>query len=284
MVSIFRFYEREVRFYKDLAARVSLGTPRCYHGEFDPASGDFVLLLEDLTGARLGDQLTSCSIEDARLVIGEVAKLHTGWWNSPRLDELSWMPVSNDPINKAGVALYPQAWPIFMERIGHTLPEEMRRVGERLGGEVGNILDRFVDGPRTICHGDLRQDNLFFAARPGDPPLRVIDWQISIRGTGTYDIGYFMTQSLDTELRRAHEEQLLKEYHRMLTDAGAEGYSFDELLEHYRWTALFCFAYPVIGGGMGDLSNERGYALARAMMQRSAAAITDWKAGELLEG
>lgn len=283
MVSIFRFYEREVRFYRELASEVDIRTARAYYSDFDPATGDFILLLEDLAAARLGDQLAGCSIEDAELTIREIAKLHTAWWNSPKLDELTWMPEARDPINKAGVALYPQAWPSFMERLGHTLPEEMQRIGERLGAQVGDILDRFVEGPRTICHGDLRQDNLFFAAKPGDAPLTLIDWQIALRGVGTYDIGYFMSQSVDVELRRRHEQDLLTLYHGLLVDGGVADYSYEQLLEDYRWTVLFCFAYPVMGGGLGDLSNERGYQLGAAMMDRSAAAIMDWKAGDLLD-
>ena len=35
-------------------------------------------------------------------------------------------------------------------------------------------------------------------------------------------------------------------------------------------------------GGLGDLSNERGLALAQAMTDRSVAAIQDWKADEFL--
>ena len=45
MVSIFGFYEREVRFYQEMAGRTPIATPRCYYGEFDAASGDFILLL-----------------------------------------------------------------------------------------------------------------------------------------------------------------------------------------------------------------------------------------------
>lgn len=284
MVSVFRFYEREVRFYRDLADEVDIRTARCYFSDFDAASGDFILLLEDFGSARIGDQLDGASIEDASLVIAELAKLHAAWWNSPRLNELTWMPSADDQITKTGVALYPQAWPIFMERLGHALPEEMRAIGEKLGGQIVGILDRFVDGPPTVCQGDVRLDNLFFAARPGDAPLALIDWQITLQGVGTYDVGYFMTQSLDTEVRRAHETELLQTYHRLLTEGGVSDYSYEQMLEHYRWVVLFCFAYPVIGGGFGDLSNERGYALGRTMMERSAAAIMDWKAGELLEG
>jgi hypothetical protein len=283
MATAFKFYEREVRFYDELAARVSLPTPACYYGAFDAGSGDFVLLLEDLGGSRIGDQLASCSLDDARLALDELTKLHIAWWNKPELETLTWVPATEDPVNKAGLSLYPLAWPGFVERLGSTCPAAMLRTGEKLGAQAGAILERFSAGPRTLLHGDYRLDNLFFGVRPADPPLTVIDWQIAVRGVGTYDIGYFLTQSLEPQVRATHEMDILKRYHQALMDGGVQGYSWDQLLSDYRWTALFCFAYPVMGGGLGDLSNDRGRALAEAMMHRSAAAILDWKAGELLD-
>lgn len=283
MVALFRFYEREVSFYRDLGPRVEMNTPRCYYGAYEAAGDEFVLLLEDLAAKRLGDQLAACSLDDANVIVTELAKLHAGWWQSPRLAELEWMPAAGDPVNKAGLALYPMAWPLFMEKLGHSLPASILATGEKLGAGANDILDRFSSGPTTICHGDARMDNFFFPTRPEDPPLTTIDWQISIRAAGTYDIGYFITQSMDTEVRRAHEMDILKMYHALLTAGGVRDYSFDQMLEDYRWTVLFCFAYPVMGGGLGDLSNERGLQLATAMMNRSASAITDWDAGKLLD-
>jgi len=281
MVALFRFYEREVRFYAEVAPLLdAVRIPRCFYHDFDPASGDFILLLEDLSACRLGDQLAGASVEEVRLAVAELAKLHAAWWNSPRLEGLGWVPVANDPVNKAGLALYPQAWPVCLERFGHALPEAMRRTGERLGACVGAILDRFMAAPRTICHGDYRLDNLFFG---GAAPLTVIDWQIAVRSVGTYDVGYFMSQSVDPNVRRAHELDILRMYHQMLVERGVQGYRFDDCLTDYRWTLLFCFCYPVMGGGLGDLSNERGYALATTIMERSTAAILDWDAGKLLD-
>ena len=46
-----RTYEVEVRFYQELAARLPVRAPRCHHAEIDLATGDFVLLLEDLAPA-----------------------------------------------------------------------------------------------------------------------------------------------------------------------------------------------------------------------------------------
>jgi hypothetical protein len=43
------FYEREIGFYRELAADCPVRTPRCFFGEIDMDSGASLLLLEDLT-------------------------------------------------------------------------------------------------------------------------------------------------------------------------------------------------------------------------------------------
>ena len=62
----FKFYEREVNFYKLLAKDVSLPSPRCLYASHDLLSDDFLLLLEDLGDRRLGDQLKGCSAKNSR--------------------------------------------------------------------------------------------------------------------------------------------------------------------------------------------------------------------------
>jgi hypothetical protein len=282
MASIFRFYEREVRFYEELAPAVSLATPRCYASAFDPDSGDFALLLEDLGAERLGDQLAGCSTTDAALVVEELTALHAAWWEDPRLEELPWLPAIDHEVNKMGLGLYPQAWASFLERFGAGVTPAVRALGERLGARVVGLLEELGGGPRTVCHGDVRLDNVFFGARPGTRPLTLIDWQITGRGVGTYDVAYFLSQSLSVATRRACERDLLARYHAALVRGGVRGYDFAQCVEDYRRAVLFCFVYPVMAGGLGDLSNDRGRALAAAMAERSAAALLDWKAQELL--
>ena len=43
-------YRRETMFYRELATESGIPVPDCYFSDLDPESGDFVLLLEDLTG------------------------------------------------------------------------------------------------------------------------------------------------------------------------------------------------------------------------------------------
>ena len=108
-----------------------------------------------------------------------------------------------------------------------------------------------------------------------------IDWQICVRTVGAYDLGYFLSQSLTAEDRRAHEEQLLDVYRDTLADSGID-YPVNQLLEDYRRTALFCLCYPIQAGGSVELVNDRAVQLVGQMLDRVVAAIHDLDAGELL--
>ena len=160
---------------------------------------------------------------------------------------------------------------------------DVRRIGERLSDQIVGMLDRFNDRPRTFCHGDYRLDNMFFGVRPEHAPVSVVDWQIALRTTGTFDVGYFVSQSLPPAVRREIEVELLRTYHDRLVELGVTNYSFGDCIEDYRFTLMLCLCYPVLAGGFGDPSNDRGVGLVQAMTERSISAIRDWKAFEFLK-
>ena len=72
MIHSMGMYEREVRFYEQLAARIPLRTPRCYFSAIDLASGASLLLLEDLAPARNGSWIAGCSVEEAELAVRSI--------------------------------------------------------------------------------------------------------------------------------------------------------------------------------------------------------------------
>jgi hypothetical protein len=113
-----------------------------------------------------------------------------------------------------------------------------------------------------------------------DGSMTLCDWQIVQRAPAAYDIGYFMSQSMDPADRRACEMDLLRDYHGKLEQYGVEGYTFDQLLEDYRLSAMYCLVYPVISGGMLDLANQRGTGLVSAMLDRSMATVRDLSCDE----
>jgi thiamine kinase-like enzyme len=278
----FRLYEREIRFYEEIAGEIDLRTPLCYHSAMDVEADRYVLLLEDLAPARVGDQIAGCSRPEAELAVSKLAEFHATWWESQRLEDLDWMPYANDPMLKSAQETYQEAWEPFVERFGDKVPRQVLQIGERLGTRLNAIQDQYSDPPRTICHGDYRLDNLFFASTKGGDPLAVIDWQLSFRGRGVSDVAYFMSQSVSSHERNVSEMDILRAYHQTLAENGVDGYDFDHCLHDYRLGTLFWLLIPVVVGGTLDLSNERGLALATTIIERSGAAIVDLDAGDLL--
>ena len=62
------FYEREIGFYRELAADCPVRTPRCYFGEVQMDSGASLLLLEDLSWMQNLDSAGG-SVDESELVI-----------------------------------------------------------------------------------------------------------------------------------------------------------------------------------------------------------------------
>ena len=280
----FRFYEREIRFYEEIAGDVDLRTPRCYYSAMDIDSSLFILLIEDLVPARVGDQLTGCLEHEAALAISNLAEFHATWLENPRLSEMDWMPAIDAPwYTQAVTDSYAQVWPQFLQRFGAKLSPQMVATGQRLGEKAGKIMQEMARPPRTIIHGDYRLDNLFFGTEEGKPMLAVADWQIASRGRGVFDVAYFMSGGVPADLRRANEMSLLRDYHSILTANGsAADYDFDECLRDYRKSVVFCLVYPVIGGGSVDMANDRGVALWNTWLDRNVAAIEDLNAAEMI--
>ncbi|KKL87345.1 hypothetical protein LCGC14_1935660, partial [marine sediment metagenome] len=147
----FHFYERETRFYQEIADEVELRTPRCYYSAMNVEADEYVLLLEDLAPARVGDQLTGCSPEEAELAIRHLAKFHATWWESPRLAEIDWMPLVSDPTQMQAVEdSYRDTWDSFLERFGDKLQASMVRTGERLADNIASLMAYNAEPPRTI--------------------------------------------------------------------------------------------------------------------------------------
>jgi aminoglycoside/choline kinase family phosphotransferase len=277
-------YEREVGFYQRVAHTVPIRTPKVYAASYDPETGRYVLLLEDLREGRLGDQLAETTLDEAEAAVDAAAALHAAWWGRPELTGHTWMAEADAPVWMMVQDTYRASWPGFIERAGHRLSPYVRDVGERLADALPALRRRFAAGPQTVVHGDYRRDNLFFDVPDAPHGVAAIDWQLVMRGRGIYDVAYFLTQSVPPEFRRAHEAALVDRYLLQLAKHGVTGYSPSEAWADYRAVALYFFLSPVawLSGDL-DVSNERGLALATAFLDRSMSAIHDLQLGDVLD-
>lgn len=276
-----RSYEREVRFYQELAPTLPIKTPGVFYADIDPATAGFVLLLEDLAPARQGDQLVGCTPEAAVSAVDELVALHAPRWDDATLVSLEWLHRDPEAERNVMMTLLPAMWAAFRERYDAALGLEPVQVGEALFGRLERLLDP-PDGAITVVHGDYRLDNLLFD--PRDDTVRgVVDWQTCTVGLGAFDVAYFIGAGLVPEDRRREEGGLVRRYHRGLTTAGAPGYSWEQCWETYR-LGTFAGLVMAVGASMLVERTARGDEMFMTMARRHSRHALDLDALDLLSG
>lgn len=267
-------YTTEAGFYTDCAHQLGVRVPRSYHAAASPDGSMCVLLLEDMAGAVALDQIAGCPIDRAEQVVDDLATLHSRWWENPELDEMPWLrPVNNDAY-KSITGHYGMGLDVVRAEYGDVLPPAALECAAHYGEIVADLYDwTFHHRPMTLAHTDLRLDNLFFD-HPDGSDLVMIDWQLTVRSLGAFDLSYFLCESLTTDDRREHEERLVRRYHAGLLAGGVTGYTFDDLWFDYRVSMATQFSITVVSALM-DLGNERGRDLADTMIRRQFTAVAD---------
>ncbi len=249
-----RAYEAEVRFYGDVAERVTARVPGLVFAAYDPDDAWFTLLLEDIGDAGPGDQIVGCDADTAAAALAGMAGLHAPCWEVADLAELEWLNRSTPESDEFTAQLVAGVLPGFLERYGDRLRTEHVALIEAFIANLGPWLGARA-GPSTLVHGDFRLDNLLFPRGPARPV--VVDFQTVVWGPAAYDLAYFVGGCLREEVRRAHESALVDEYHRRLVAGGVADYPLPRLEADYRRESLGGVMMAV-GASMLVQQTERG--------------------------
>lgn len=283
MAQMMGFYDREVNFYRELARTIDLRVPACFHADIAAEGTPFVLLLEDVHGARTIDQIAGASRDDAEAVIDQAVLLHTRFWDSDELYAMEWLPPINTPLFLAAADLATQKLPAYLQYWQGKAPDESLRFVADMTPHFPALLDWWVDqGNPTFAHMDYRADNFLFGGSAGEGAVTVLDWQLSVRGVGVWDVANFLAGSVTIEDRRRWEHDLLGRYHRGLVDAGVAGYGFDRCWREYRY-AIGQQAWSTCPMGDVDPGNDRGQLLLDTVTPRYLHAAHDLGVVEMLD-
>jgi hypothetical protein len=276
--SHYGLYEKEHGFYAHLAGDVGIDVPHAYVNLGSAETGGYVLLLEDLGHMRAGDQLESCTLDEAVEILQRVARLHAAWWEDPRLDDHAhWLPGPGSAYFDIIKGAYLEAVQTPGE-MGALIPDWAHALAATMADRYDELFDRgAARRPHTLVHGDFRLDNMMFG-RDGDARSFVlIDWQLPMRLNPMFEVMYFCAGSVDMEMRRRDERTLIGSYHAALVEAGVSGYSLDECWAHYEMASVGMLGYlvPLVAQVQLDNLNERGRTMMITLMQRYVAAIDD---------
>jgi aminoglycoside/choline kinase family phosphotransferase len=260
-----RNYEREVKFYAEIAPTVDIRLPRCFHGDWNAQDGDFVLLLEDLAPAAQGDQIAGCDERIARLSVLELARLHGPRWGDARLADHEFLSRRAPDDSLQLQVLWNMFLPGFLATYRRVLDTEGVTLIERFGERIPD----WVEGrtmPTTVTHGDYRLDNLMYATERGGDPVAAVDWQTPGHNQASGDVSYFMGAGPHPNLRRTIERGIVDEYLAALSEYDVP-VNDGEFWQHYCRDAYAGIIMSVVASQIVGAS-DRSEAMFGAMASR----------------
>jgi hypothetical protein len=273
----FGAFDREIRFYNEVASRVPLRLPRTYYA--DASDAGKILLMEDLCAYRALDQVHGMRHDQVLHTAREVAKLHAAFARPGALDDLDWLPLHDHFFDEPFI----ENWPAFARFYELRIGREGVRLGERMARNLRWLEERIASRPVTLIHGDLRADNLLVA--DGEPCREVVmlDWQLTNRSLAAIDIARMLGGSEPAAERRGHQLEVFAAWHEGLLRAGQTDYGFDDALTDFRLAVLYCLCIPVFSFTMcGPEPEGRTARLLDAIAERLYASALELDVGTLL--
>ena len=277
-------YATEVRFYNEIRPELDIETPQSYAAAYDSATGQFGLLIEDLTArdARFPDATQVVSVDDVAAILSQLARLHARYWRSDRFaTDLAWVATPTS----GGMA------GIFDRHGLEIIRDQLRRhpFKAELIAPLGANLDelwgaleasrRLLSGaPETLLHGDTHIANTYLL------PVGIgglLDWQLQVRGCFAHDVIYLISTALPTDVRRVSARGLLARYRDELMDHGvADAPDLDEAWEWCRRAVI----WGLVIGWLITPPENYGMAITVANTERMVAAVADLDALSILAG
>jgi hypothetical protein len=269
--------QTEVRFYNDIASRLTVARPKALHAASQFGRG-FTLVLADVTetGSRPGSPRDALTAEQAGAMVDLLAGFHATLWSDPVLDtELAWL---SGPVRRLedgrGTALAAPLMRRGMKKAGAVVPAALHEAAVAYAKNRRRAMRTLTQGPLTVVHHDCHPGNLYWT---GDVP-GLLDWQLVRTGEGIGDVAYLLATALDPETRRACEGELVVRYRDGLTRHGVEAPA--QLMERYRAHATYAFEAMVVTLAVGDLMEEE---IVLELIRRVSAAVSDLDAFRALE-
>jgi Ecdysteroid kinase-like family len=263
-------YEREVRFYTDIAPRIGGPVAPCYSSGFDAETGVFHLLLGDADPAVVGDEIHGASIEQAMLAMAELGRLHAPLLGQDAMADVEWLN-RESPMNQALIA---QLYAGFADRYAERINPAHRDVCEKLVASFDAYFAQESEADRVhgLVHGDYRLDNMLFGQEGADRPLTVVDWQTVSWGPAMIDVAYFLGCALADDLRRDNYDALLREYHAALGPDAV--LSIDDVRDGVRRQTFFGVMMAIVSSMLVERT-ERGDDMFVVMLSRHAQHVLD---------
>ncbi len=223
----------EANFYKTLRPQLDLRAPNAYYVGIDEQRGRAVVIMDDIDA--LGGQFLSAhtpyTLDQSRDALSQLACLHAATWgeHAPTVD---WLQPRVETMS--GFLPVDRLQGLLDDGRGVDVAPDLLDAGRLL-----RAMAATAELPVTcVLHADTHSGNAYLDA---DGRVCWLDWQIAQRGNWSTDISYHLATTLDIEVRRTHEADLLRCYLAEVARLGVSAPSWDEAWQLY--TLGFTWGY-----------------------------------------
>ena len=268
---------REAKFYERLAPKLDLRVPEAHVVRYEEDEGGaFVILLEDLneSGCSVSSGPESPTPDAAAKALEDLAAMHVRF-EDPRVREAEagWVPVPDPPSDYGSLRL--------QEGLDHHRDKLTDAFAEMAAVYIEQreaLHAVWIEGPKTVIHGDTHIGNLFF---DGDT-IGFLDWGIIALSTPLRDVSYFLNMCLSVEDRRARDVDLIRHYLDVRSSLGGTPISFDDAWKAHRLQASYLAPASCQIVTFPEDATPRRKKFAAAFLERASAAIEDLESRKAL--
>jgi len=222
-------------------------------------------LMEDLSETHSQPAQDHAPSESHSFLAAEaLAKAHAVYWNNARLGKEVEKPFDPNSLNEF-IENLERTVRTFFDRSGVTPTATQIQAYQLMLENAEKIWGRLLDPTNlTVTHGDCHWWNFLYPTDLNSGTVRIFDWHLWHLDLGARDLAFLLALGGFAEPRPELEDRFLRVYHSSLVSNGVSSYTYDQLYEDYRVSAVRNLNIPVIFWSQGKHESTWQTALLRA--------------------
>ena len=280
--------QSEVDYYtRDYVGLTDAPLVTCYDAQYDPASGAYHILLDDLSPTHQATWDVTPTLAYGQALARGLARLHAYRWTPEQRAAIGAAMPDAAKLGRYVEVARAGLEPMLADVAGDIEPRWATLWRDVFDWHPPRMVERARNPAGfTVVHGDANPGNIL-APIQGEAQIYLVDrqpfdWSLTV-WLGASDLTYMMVTYWETEVRRALEMDVLREYHEELGRRGVSDYTWDELLADYRLCVAQAIYVPTEWCSTEQGRREMKWVWWREL-QRAMAAFDDWRCYQLQHG
>ena len=209
-------YTREIRFYKELASDLGDLVPTCHHIDSNDETGDFVIVLEDLSAADPGHELEGLTLKQGMAVANALGTYHGKMWRDERAAQWPHKTFTQEDGQRINERFAKQ-WPLLVNQGKYEIPAGLFEIVPHIAKRLPIALQKMSQGARTLIHSDVHAENLLL----DDERVIFIDWQNAAFANASVDLAGLIL-CCDSAVQESHWRKILTSWQERVLAYGVE--------------------------------------------------------------